>query len=272
MNKEHKVLKFFMPLLSCIYFVLIGFICGSVMEKEFNILRSLFSIFLEILVVVLTVFIIKKLLPKVFPQAKKYKFTIPPAYILISIFLIVPLWYILKYELIYLVMSHFTMIKFEYSVCTTKELKENLIACISAFFLAPIYEELSCRYLGLSAFNKKSSQLIFGFFIAVFFGIMHLSNAMGAFMDAIILMLLFVFTENIAISIWFHSCWNIHVITFYVLILLGVCNASDSSYPSIIRIESSGTIIASVVSAIIGIVIFATGYRKKRNSEKLIST
>ena len=80
--------------------------------------------------------------------------------------------------------------------------------------------------------------------------------------QGIILMLLFVFTENIAISIWFHSCWNIHVITFYVLILLGVCNASDSSYPSIIRIESSGPIIASVVSAIIGIVIFATNAKK----------
>ena len=68
MNKEHKVLKFFMPMLACIYGLALSLLCASVnMQEEFVLYRSLLSKLLEIVAIIVTVLLIKKVLPKVFP-------------------------------------------------------------------------------------------------------------------------------------------------------------------------------------------------------------
>uniref|UniRef100_UPI00405789F4 CPBP family intramembrane glutamic endopeptidase n=1 Tax=Acetatifactor sp. TaxID=1872090 RepID=UPI00405789F4 len=263
MKKEHKVLKFFMPMLACIYGLALSLLCASVnMQEEFVLYRSLLSKLLEIVAIIVTVLLIKKVLPKVFPQVKEYKMVMPPVYVLVAIFLIVPLWIIVKYKLIYIVTSCIGNVDLQTVVYSASELKEDLVACISAFFLAPVYEELSFRYLALSAFKKKSSQIIFGCFVALFFGILHMSNYIGAFMDAIIFMLLFVLTKNIVLSIWTHCCYNIMVMVFSIMSYLGVWEISKSSYPTVIRVENISATIISCILAIIGIVIMILGYKK----------
>ena len=263
MNKEHKVLKFFMPMLACIYGLSLSLLCASVnKQEEFVLYRSLLSNLLEIVVIIVTVLLIKKVLPKVFPWVKEYKMVIPPAYVLIAIFLIVPLWVIVKYKLVYIMASSVGNVDLQTVVYTTSELKEDLVRGISAFFLAPVYEELSFRYLALSAFKKKKSQIIFGCLVALFFGVLHLSNFMGAFMDAFIYMLLFVFTKNIVLCIWTHCCWNVITMVFCIMSYLGVWEISQSSYPTVIKVENISATIISCILAIIGIVIMILGYKK----------
>lgn len=136
------------------------------------------------------------------------------------------------------------------------------MACISAFFLAPVYEELSFRYLALSVFRNRKIQIIFGVLVALFFGVIHMSNFMGAFMDALIYMLLFVFTKNIVLSIWTHCCWNVIATIFIIMSYLGVLEISKSSYPSVFKVENISATIISCILAIIGIVIIILGYKK----------
>lgn len=263
MNKEHKVLKFFMPMLACIYGLSLSLLCASVnKQEEFVLYRSLLSKLLEIIAIIVTVLLIKKVLPKVFPQVKEYKMVMPPVYVLLAIFLIIPLWIIVKYKLIYIVTSCVGNVDLQTVVYSTSELKEDLVASISAFFLAPVYEELSFRYLALSAFKKRKNQVIFGFLVALFFGVLHLSNFMGAFMDAFIYMLLFVFTKNIVLCIWTHCCWNVITMVFCIMSYLGVWEISQSSYPTVIKVENISATIISCILAIIGIVIMILGYKK----------
>lgn len=272
MKKEHKVLKFFMPMLACIYFLVAVVICGSVnMQEEFVLYRNLLSNLLEIVVIIVTVLLIKKVLPKVFPQITECKMVIPPVYVLIAVFLIMPLWIIVKYKLVYIMYSSMGNVDLQTVVYTTSELKEDLVRGISAFFLAPVYEELCFRYLALSAFKKKKSQVIIGCLVALFFGILHLGNFMGAFLDALVYMLLFVFTKNIVLCIWTHCCWNILAMVFFIMSYLGIWDLSQSSYPSVIRAENISAMIISCVLAVAGIALLC--YKKylcNRHGKKTI--
>ena len=106
MYKEHKVLKFFMPMLACIYGLILVLLCASVnMQENFVLYRSLLSNLFEIVAIIVTVLLIKKVLPNVFPQVKEYKIVIPPVYVLLAVFLMIPLWFIVKYKLIYIATS-----------------------------------------------------------------------------------------------------------------------------------------------------------------------
>lgn len=263
MYKEHKVLKFFMPMLACIYGLILALLCASVnMQENFVLYRSLLSNLFEIVAIIVTVLLIKKVLPNVFPQVKEYKMVMPPVYVLLAVFLMIPLWFIVKYKLIYIATSCVDNVDLQTVVYSTSELKEDLVACISAFFLAPVYEELSFRYLALSVFRNRKIQIIFGVLVALFFGVIHMSNFMGAFMDALIYMLLFVFTKNIALSIWTHCCWNVIATIFIIMSYLGVLEISKSSYPSVFKVENISATIISCILAIIGIVIIILGYKK----------
>lgn len=72
MNKEHKVLKFFMPMLACIYGLALILLCASVnMQEEFVLYRSLLSKLLEVVAIVVTVLLIKRVMPKVFAARLK---------------------------------------------------------------------------------------------------------------------------------------------------------------------------------------------------------
>ena len=132
--------------------------------------------------------------------------------------------------------------------------------CISACFLAPVYEELSFRYLALSAFKKKKTQVIFGCLVALFFGVLHLGDFMGAFLDALVYMFLFILTKNIALCIWTHCCWNMLSMVFFIMSYFGVWDISQSSYPSVIRVENTSATVISCVLAVAGIVILV--YKK----------
>lgn len=268
MKKEHKVLKFIMPMLACIYGLSVSFLCASVnMQEEFILYRSLLSNLFEVVAIIVTLLLIRKILPKVFPQVRDYKLVIPPIYALIAILLIIPLWFIVKYDLIYLIASNMKTIDLQSAEYTTSELKEGLVAAISAILLAPVYEELCFRFIALSSFKKKSSQIILGCLVALFFGILHLSNFIGAFVDAIVYMLIFVLTKNILLTIWTHCCWNIVTMIFFVMSYLKVWEISECSYPTIIRVENISVTIMSCILALVGIVVLILG-RKKFAKEK----
>lgn len=259
-----------MPMLACIYGISLSLLCGSVMMGEDSSLyQQLLSKLLEVLAIVLTVFLIRKIIPMAFPHVRERKLSLPPAYALIAIFLIVPLWLIVKYHLVYVTASSFGNVDLQPVVSTASELKEALVACISAVFLAPVYEELSFRYLALAPFKKKSSQIIFGCLVAAFFGIIHLSNFMGAFMDGLVYMLLFVLTGNIVLSIWTHCCWNLITMIYFVLSHFGVLDISQSSYPTVVRVENTGAVAAASMLAIIGVAVLIVGYKmRSRNVEQ----
>lgn len=270
MKKEHKVLKFFMPLLACIYGLALSLLCASVMMgEEISLYQSLLSRILEVVAILITLLLIKKVIPKVFPEVKNYKIAVPKAYILIAIFLTVPLWEIVKYHLICIVASSASTVDLQPVVYTFQELKEDLVASISAIFLAPVYEELSYRFLALAPFKKRSSQIIFGSLVALFFGILHLGNFFGAFVDAIIYMLLFVITQNIVLSIWAHCCMNLFVTIIIIMSYCGIWNVVHSSYPTIVLIENPSTTVMASILATIGVVVFIVGYKRcPKNKEK----
>ena len=94
-----------------------------------------------------------------------------------------------------------------------------------------------------------------------------MGNFMGAFIDALVYMFLFVLTKNIVLCIWTHCCWNILTMVFFIMSYLGIWDISQSSYPSVIRVENISATIVSCILAIVGIVILILGYKQYAKEE-----
>lgn len=266
MQKEHNVIKFFMPLIAVIYGILISLLCACVIEDNFKLYQYLISDILAVIAIILTLILLTMVIPKIFPQMKIYKFKLPNAYILLGIFLIVPLWAVIKYRIVYRIALTMGTADLESLTYTSQELKQDLVAGISAVLFAPVYEELSFRYMALAPFKRRSSQILFCVTMALFFAILHGRNMMAAFMDAIIYGVLFIITKNVIINIWMHMCTNLFAA---FLAIMSYCKVFDMKYnptPTAILINSPPTTLFFGVMAVMGVSVFIIGHKRSNGN------
>ena len=74
-----------------------------------------------------------------------------------------------------------------------------------------------------------------------------------------------VFTKGL-MCIWTHCCWNIFAMVFFVMSYFGVWDVSQSSYPSVIRVENTSATVISCVLAIVGVaILWYKKYAKVKN-------
>lgn len=79
MQKHHRIIKCFLPLLTVLYVVIFTLLIGMITDRE---AVSWYHYALEMvaymLFVLLTAFFLKKCYPKIFPESVKYSFCLPP--------------------------------------------------------------------------------------------------------------------------------------------------------------------------------------------------
>lgn len=256
--KEHRILKFFMPLLACVGGFALMYGCALVMGEDKTPVRFLAGIAAEIVLLALTLWFIRKPLTRLFPQVGAYPLCCPHWSVLAMLFLATPLWCILKGKLLYALQP---AVEMQPIVYTGEELRADLMLCLSGVVVGPVFEEMYFRFLPLVSYKRRVAQVIVGLLVAVFFGLLHTTNMLGSFVDALIFMLVFVLTRQIGISIALHSFINLWAVLFCVLVYFGLLDIQHSSLPVIWLIGNSGTLIASVVAAAIGVAVGLCGRR-----------
>lgn len=261
--KEHKVLKALMPFLAVIYGTFISIVSSVFIWFNESLENELKANAVELIFVVLTFVLAVKLLPKLFPEMKKFSFGKPKWDLILLIALCTPLYFIVKNVLIYFVSCIFEKPELRLMTYNSYELKGDLIASLSAVVLAPIYEELCFRFIPITIYKKRLTRILVGIIMALLFAFLHSDNWISVTVDALLYCALLLKTRNIWTNICAHSCYNLFVTILAVITYYGAEIYKSEKTPIVLLFPNEIIAISSVL-AVIGLVIFFV-LRKRKN-------
>ena len=196
-------------------------------------------------------FLAYKVISRFFPAVKDYSFRFPKWQIILAIFFIAPLWFIVKYGIVYGVTSIFGSVAFEPCGLASDEVVPSLVESISAVLVAPIIEEVCFRFIPISVFEKKHTKIIVGILLAIVFSLLHVRNFLAVMLDALIFTVLLLRTKNVWYNILMHSALNLSATLVFFLSLAGFRIKKSTGMAIVMLIDIKGMILF-VVLALVG--------------------
>ena len=263
-----RFFKPLIPLLAAIYGLGVIFVTALPLSGGSESFGSEVLTWLLTLVAIGVTFLIAtKIEPLAYPDARKFSLRPPAFSICIGFVLIAPLWIVLKEGIVFGITSCIHSVALEPVTYTAKELREDLIASVHAVLLAPLLEELCYRQLAIAPFRRRWSQVVVCVVMAVLFGVLHVRNFPGAFLSAMIYGLAFILTRNIWCPILLHAGCNLTGTLAAIYCTIGLGEIRMSKTP-VILIGDAKFIIASVLLALIGIIILTRKRLLRKNVSK----
>ena len=287
-----RFLKPFMPILAAVYgFILIYITALPMADGNDSFGREVLVWLLTMVAIVLTYVLVRRVEPRVFPEAKQFSLKLPmPAAVLtfgratsrsdklmqasltsrligaLGLLLLAPLWGVAEGYIVYGLTSLIHSVQMEPITYTPDELREDLLASVHAVLLAPVLEELCYRQMAISPFQRRGAQIIVCIVMALLFGILHVRNFLGASIDAMLYGLVFIWTRNIWYAVILHVGHNLMATLLAVYCMLGLGEIQMSKTPVII-LPDTKVVVAAVVLAVIGLGVIY----KLRNSLESIN-
>lgn len=263
MKKLATILKPLMPVLAAAYGLGIIYLTALPMADGDESLGSQVLCWIITLgAIALTFFIVKRVEPKVFPEARQFSMKWPIFPVVAGLLLMAPLWLVVKEYIVYGFTSLIDTVRLEPIAFTPDEIREDLLASVHAVLLAPVLEELCYRQLAISPFRRRGAQIAVCMVMAVLFGILHVRNFFGSFLAATLFGLVFVWSRNIWYAVLLHAGSNLTATLVGVYCVFGLGEFQMSKIPVIFMPDAKFTI-ASVVLAIAGLFLF-----KRKQSQK----
>ena len=253
MKKFATILKPLMPVLAAAYGLGIIYLTALPMADGDESLGSQVLCWIITLgAIALTFFIVKRVEPKVFPEARQFSMKWPIFPVVAGLLLMAPLWLVVQGYLVYGFTSLIDTVRLEPIAFTPDEIREDLLASVHAVLLAPVLEELCYRQLAISPFRRRGAQIAVCMVMAVLFGILHVRNFFGSFLAATLFGLVFIWSRNIWYAVLLHAGSNLTATLFGVYCVFGLGEFQMSKIPVIVMPDAKFTI-ACVVLAIAGL-------------------
>ena len=263
MKKLATILKPLMPVLAAAYGLGIIYLTALPMADGDESLGSQVLCWIITLgAIALTFFIVKRVEPKVFPEARQFSMKWPIFPVVAGLLLMAPLWLVVQEYLVYGFTSLINTVRLEPIAFTPDEIREDLLASVHAVLLAPVLEELCYRQLAISPFRRRGAQIAVCMVMALLFGILHVRNFFGSFLAATLFGLVFVWSRNIWYAVLLHAGSNLTATLVGVYCVFGLGEVQMSKIPVIFMPDAKFTI-ASVVLAIAGLFLL-----KRKHSQK----
>lgn len=263
MNKATGILKPLMPILSAIYGLAVIYVTALPIDGDNpSFVGELLTWLLTLAAIALTLFLVCRVEPKVFPSAKQFSLSLPKLSFFAGLLLIAPLWLVAEEYIVYGVTSLAHSVQLKPLTNTTAELREDLLSSVHAVLLAPLLEELCFRQMAISPFRRHGAQIVVCVVMAILFGMLHVRNFPGAFLSAIIYGLVFIWSKNIWYSVTLHAGSNLAATLLAVYSWLRLGDMQMTTIPVII-LPDWKVIIASLLLALIGGVLLLK--RKRSN-------
>ena len=263
MNKLVSLLKSLMPILAAAYGTALIYVTALPIDSDsLGFGSELLSWLLTLAGIGLTLFLVQRVEPRLFPSARQFQLRRPMAVVIVGLLLMAPLWFVAKEYIVYGLTSLVHTVHMEDLTYTTPELREDLLASIHAVLLAPILEELCFRQMAISPFLGRRAQIAVCVVMALLFGMLHVRNFPGAFIDALFYGLVFIWSRNIWNSVALHAGCNLTVTLLSVYCWLGLGDLQMSRTPVIILTDAK-VIIACVILFTVGALLIKT----KRKTE-----
>lgn len=158
MNKAAKLLKPLMPILSALYGIAIIYVTALPLAGDnSSFVSEVLTWLITLAGIALTLFLVHRVEPKVFPTAKHFPLRLPKVVVFVGLLLIAPLWLVAEEYIIYGLTSLVYTLQLKPLTYTTAELQEDLLSSVHAVLLAPLLEELCFRQMAISPFSRRRS-------------------------------------------------------------------------------------------------------------------
>lgn len=212
MNKTANLLKPLMPIVSAAYSMAIIFLTAlPLADDNPSFVGEMLTWLITLAGITLTLFLVHRVEPKVFPAARQFPLKLPKTSVIIGLLLIAPLWLVTEGYIVYSITSLVHPVQMESLTYTSEELREDLLASVHAVLLAPVLEELCFRQMAISPFRRRGAQIVACVVMAILFGILHVRNFPGAFFSAMVYGLVFIWSRNIWYGVMLHAGRNLAV-------------------------------------------------------------
>ena len=255
MSKASQLLKPLMPILSAVYGVAIIYVTALPVGGDHpGFLGESLTWLLTLVGIALTLFLVHRIEPKVFPAAGQFPLKLPKSSVIAGLLLMAPLWLALKEYIVFGITSLATTIQMEPLAYTTAELRDDLLSSVHAVLLAPLLEELCFRQMAISIFRRRSTQIVVCVVMALLFGMLHVRNFPGAFLSAMVYGLVFIWSRNIWYSVALHAGSNLASTLLAVYCWLHWGDMQMSKTPVII-LSDEKVVIVSLFLALAGVVL-----------------
>ena len=255
MNKVTSLLKPLMPILSALYGVAIIYVTAlPVAGSNLAFVGELLTWLITIAAIALTLFLVYRVEPILFPTARHFPLKIPTSFVIIGLLLIAPLWLVVEEYIVYGITSLAHSVQMEPLTFTADEFREDLLSSIHAVLFAPVLEELCFRQMAISPFRRRGAQIVVCVVMAVLFGMLHVRNFPGAFLSALLYGLVFLWSRNILYSVILHAGRNLTATFLAVYCWLGLGDMQMTKIPVII-LPDMKVLIASLLLAVVGVLL-----------------
>ena len=255
MPTRSSILKPLMPILSAVYGLAVIYVTALPLAGDRpTVVGECLTWLLTLAAIALTLFLVHRVEPKVFPAARQFPLHLPKPAVFVGLLLIAPLWLVVEEYVLYGITSLAYTIQLEPLTYSTAELQEDLLSSVHAVLLAPLLEELCFRQMAISPFRRRGARIVVCVVMAVLFGILHVRNFPGAFISAIFYGWVFVWSRNIWYSVTLHAGCNLTSTLLAVYCWLQLGEMQMSSIPVII-LPDMKVIIASLLLALAGVLL-----------------
>ena len=262
MNKLSRILKPFMPILAALYGFMMIYVTALPMAGENKTLGHEFlSWTLTLAAIALSYVLVYRGVPRVFPEAKQFSLKLPSLFVAVGLLLMTPLCFVVKNYIVFGLTSLIHPVQLEPITYTYGELREDLLASVHAVLLAPVLEELCYRQLAISPFRRRWMQVMVCVVMAFLFGILHVRNFLGAFLDAMLFGLVFIWMRNIWFAVLLHAGSNLTATLLAVYCMLNLGEIQMSKSP-VILLPDTMVIVATMALAVIGLLMLKLKQKK----------
>ena len=252
MNQAARFLRLLMPILSAAYGIAIIYVTALPLSGDYpGFGCELLTWLITLAGITLSLYLVHRVEPKVFPSARDFSLKLPPMYVFVGWLLIAPLWLVTEEYLVYGITSLFHTVELEPLTYTTDELRKDLLSSVHAVLLAPILEELCFRQMAISPFHRRRVQIVVCVVMAILFGVLHVRNFPGAFFSAMVYGMVFIWSGSIWCSVALHAGRNLTATILAVYSWLQLGDMRMTEIPVII-LPDIKVVIVSLLLAIVG--------------------
>ena len=255
MSKIATIIKPLLPILSAAYgLALIYLTALPLADGKGGLAQEAIVWVLTLAAILLTFFVVIPIERKAYPESRQFSLKPPTLPVAAGLILLAPLWLMMQEVIVYGLTSLAHSVQTEPLVCTSDELREDLLASVHAVFLAPILEELCFRQLPISPFRRRRAQIVVCVIMAVLFGILHIRNFMGASLAALLFGLVYIWSRNIWYAILLHAGSNLTATLLGIYSTLGLGEVQMCKIP-VLFLPDWKVFVASFLLAALGVVL-----------------
>ena len=266
--KARRVLKLFLPFIVLILSIAISYFLGVIAEGDkVSVPAVILQNVIELAVCAALIFVCLRVYPKLFAGSERYRISKPDFALAAGLMLMLPAFRLAANYIIYrsfVAAGHvFAPESLVYE--NAAELREDMLLGINAVLIAPLFEELTFRYMTLTPYRRRLPRMIVVIFISAVFGLLHSKNCIMAASEAVIFSAVFLITKDLSYSVLLHAAGNLFSVCLGITSYFGITDIKYAAgFPLVMVFDRPTAVVFTVLAVFGALLLTGRSIRRKR--------